>query len=72
MKVSIDNKEIVKDRPYPKLMIRNDNTVISLFTNQTDGVVIWTKRGICMTGTKTISNGINYRDYEGTITLSND
>lgn len=70
MKSIVNQKEEVKEKGFPKLMISGCGTVV-LFTSNTYGSQVSNDDGFI----GTYSSGWNmsaFKDFNGTVTLSND
>ena len=70
MKVIINDNQVPKERPFPKLMRNVNSNMIAMMVNPTTGVVI-SKGGSIMSVGEYLTKG-SYVDFEGSITLSND
>ena len=70
MKVIVNDNQVPKERPFPKLMRNVNSNMIAIMVNPTTGVVIY-KGGSIMSVGEYLTKG-SYVDFEGSITLSND
>ena len=73
MKVIINDNQVPKERPFPKLMRNVNSNMIAMMVNPTTGVVIY-KGGSGMSVreySEDLTKGC-YVDFEGSVTLSND
>jgi hypothetical protein len=70
MKVIVGNESTPKGRPFPKLMVSEEGTIV-LMEKEGYGAVIAPKDAI---GTRTHTGWamVRFRDFDGSITLSND
>ena len=73
MKVIVNDNQVPKERPFPKLMRHVSSNMIAMMLNPTTGVVI-DKAASCMDVGEYFCRLTNefYKDFEGSVTLSND
>ena len=73
MKVIVNDNQVPKERPFPKLMRHVGSNMIAMMLNPTTGVVIY-KGSSCMGVGEYSCCLISefYKDFEGSVTLSND
>lgn len=72
MKIKLSHKESKPSRPYPKLMIDNDEGDIYFMSRDGDGILIYSTDEAWIGIHIDDLNMSNLVDYEGEITLSND
>ena len=73
MKVIVNDNQVPKKRPFPKLMRNVNSNMIAMMVNPTTGVVIYKGGSSMRVGdySEDLTKG-SYVDFEGSVTLSND
>lgn len=73
MKVIVNDNQVPKEKPFPKLMINTRTGLIAMMINPTTGVVIVKAASSMDVGEYSCClTDKFYKDFEGSVTLSND